>query len=260
MARPRIEKILRLVNMGGFENRFSNQLSGGQRQRIALARALVNEPRALLLDEPLGALDFKLRMAMQNVLKDIQRRLEITFVYVTHDQTEAITMSDRIAVMKDGLIHQIGTPEEIYNEPKTAFVASFIGEMNFLEGKVEKIHADTVEVNVSKNRVFCSKTDMDIVNGQVVLVCVRPEKIHINPSDKIPNFIKSRLNRVVFRGDDYEITTQFDNSFIRSVVGYKTWEKSHKTGDEINIGWDTYDSLVYPLSMKEDLINYEAQD
>jgi spermidine/putrescine transport system ATP-binding protein len=259
-AGPKIEKILNLVNMNGFEDRYSNQLSGGQRQRIALARSLVNEPSALLLDEPLGALDFKLRMAMQNVLKDIQRRLNITFVYVTHDQTEAITMSDRIAVMKDGLIHQIGNPEEIYNDPKTAFVASFIGEMNFLEGKVEKILSDNAEVSVSNHKIICKKSEKPMTAGDKVLVCVRPEKIHINPLDKVSNLITSKISRIVFRGEDYDITAQFDESSIRSVVGYTTWDKSHETGDEIKIGWEASDSLIYPLEMKQDIINYAMQE
>jgi spermidine/putrescine transport system ATP-binding protein len=247
---------MQLVNMGGFEERYSSQLSGGQRQRIALARALVNEPRALLLDEPLGALDFKLRVAMQNVLKDIQRRLSITFVYVTHDQTEAITMSDRIAVMKDGLIHQIGTPEEIYNDPKTAFVASFIGEMNFLQGKVETISSDTITVLVSNQKILCKRSDSEIAKGDNVLVCIRPEKIHVNPSGKMHNAINTKINRVVFRGDDYEITSSFNDSSIRSVVGYTTWDKSHKVGTEIKIGWEAFNSIVYPLSMQDDIVKY----
>lgn len=256
LAHPRIQQILRLVNMTGFGKRYSNQLSGGQRQRIALARALINEPRALLLDEPLGALDFKLRIAMQNVLKDIQRRLKIAFVYVTHDQTEAITMSDRIAVMKDGIIHQIGSPEEIYNDPKTAFVASFIGEMNFLQGKVEKIHSDIIEVLVTNQRVFCKKSQYEINLGEDVLICVRPEKIHINPINKMHNIIKSKISRIIFRGNDYEITTDFDESSIRSVVGYTTWDKSQVICDEITIGWEDYDSIVYPLNMERDIIKY----
>jgi spermidine/putrescine transport system ATP-binding protein len=256
LAHPKINNILQLVNMEGFGSRYSNQLSGGQRQRIALARALVNEPRALLLDEPLGALDFKLRMAMQNVLKDIQRRLSITFVYVTHDQTEAITMSDRIAVMKDGLIHQIGSPEEIYNDPKTAFVASFIGEMNFLQGKVDKISSDTIEVLVSNQKILCKKTDIKMARDDDVLVCVRPEKIHVNPSNKMHNVIKTKINRIVFRGDDYEITTSFNDASIRSVVGYTTWDKSHTVGTEITIGWEAFNSIVYPLNMQGDIVKY----
>jgi spermidine/putrescine transport system ATP-binding protein len=154
-AHDKILNILKLVNMDGFEHRFSNQLSGGQRQRIALARALVNEPKALLLDEPLGALDFKLRVAMQSALKELQTKLSMTFVYVTHDQTEAITMSDRIAVMNNGKVHQIGTPDEIYNNPSTAFVASFIGEMNFMEGVVLRRNADTIEVVVLDKKIIC---------------------------------------------------------------------------------------------------------
>ncbi|UCB45835.1 MAG: ABC transporter ATP-binding protein [Spirochaetota bacterium] len=256
LAHPKIVNIMKLVNMGGFEKRYSSQLSGGQRQRIALARALVNEPRALLLDEPLGALDFKLRVAMQNVLKDIQRRLSITFVYVTHDQTEAITMSDRIAVMKDGLIHQIGTPEEIYNDPKTAFVASFIGEMNFLNGKVEKISSDTIDVLVANQKIQCKSPDIEMAQGDDVLVCVRPEKIHINPSSKMHNVLKTKISRVVFRGDDYEITSIFNDSSIRSVVGYTTWDKSHTVGTEIKIGWEAFNSIVYPLNMQDDIVKY----
>lgn len=256
VANPKIKNILRLVNMEGFERRYSNQLSGGQRQRIALARALVNEPRALLLDEPLGALDFKLRIAMQKALKDIQRRLSITFVYVTHDQTEAITMSDRIAVMKDGVIHQVGTPEEIYNEPKTAFVASFIGEMNFLQGKIHKIGNNIVEVLVSNQKIVCKRSNNNFNIGEDVLVCVRPEKIRINPSKDMSNLIKTKIERIVFRGDNYEITSSFSDSTIRAVVGYTVWDKNHNIGSEIIVGWREYDSMIYPLSMKEDIIKY----
>ncbi|MDR3644489.1 MAG: ABC transporter ATP-binding protein, partial [Clostridia bacterium] len=151
-ADPMIHQILDLVNMGNFEKRLPQQLSGGQRQRIALARSLVNKPRALLLDEPLGALDFKLRIQMQKVLKDIQKDVDITFIYVTHDQTEAITMSDRICVMKDGMIHQIGTPDEIYNSPATQFVAGFIGDMDFIEGRADQVSDGEVVVAASVSK------------------------------------------------------------------------------------------------------------
>ena len=126
----KVKEMLKLVGLVGFENRNINQLSGGQQQRVAIARALVNEPKVLLLDEPLGALDLKLRKEMQTELMRIQKSLKITFIYVTHDQEEALTMSDRVVVMKDGEIQQIGTPQDIYNEPKNAFVADFIGESN----------------------------------------------------------------------------------------------------------------------------------
>jgi ABC-type Fe3+/spermidine/putrescine transport system ATPase subunit len=231
-AHPKIEKVLKIVNMNDYGHRYSHQLSGGQRQRIALARALVNEPQALLLDEPLGALDFKLRVAMQTALKDIQKDLGITFIYVTHDQTEAITMSDRIAVMRDGIAHQIGTPDEIYNKPATPFVASF----RFV--------------------IHCNNNEYKISTGDNVLLSVRPEKVYINPSKKIPNKVESKITRVVFRGDNYEITTAFDNYELYSIVDCKSWDKSHRLGDIIKIGWELEDSKVFPIEMKKDIIKY----
>ena len=255
-ANQRIIRMLKIVNMEGLEKRFSSQISGGQRQRIALARALVNEPKALLLDEPLGALDFKLRVAMQTVLKDIQTNLGITFIYVTHDQTEAITMSDRIAVMRDGIAHQIGTPDEIYNKPKTAFVASFIGEMNFLDGKVLGIDGKKVKVKLGDFEVSCEKNDNDFKAGEEVLVCVRPEKVLNNPEKKQLNEIKCILSRVVFRGDDFEISARFNNQEIRSTVSAIEWSRSHKIGDTISMDWDFENSIIYPIEMKKNIISY----
>jgi ABC-type Fe3+/spermidine/putrescine transport system ATPase subunit len=256
-ARPKIERVLKIVNMNGFEHRYSHQLSGGQRQRIALARALVNEPLALLLDEPLGALDFKLRVAMQKALKDIQKDLGITFIYVTHDQTEAITMSDRIAVMRDGIAHQIGTPDDIYNKPSTPFVASFIGEMNFIDGKAIKVFPESIEVEISNFRVYCKKSEYKISEGENVLVSIRPEKVYINSLKKLPNEMESKLTRVVFRGDDYEITTTFDNFELRSVSNYKDWDKSYELGDTVKVGWELEDTKVFPIEMKKDIIKYD---
>jgi len=255
-ANAKILRMLRIVDMEGLEKRFSSQISGGQRQRIALARALVNEPKALLLDEPLGALDFKLRVAMQTVLKDIQTNLGITFVYVTHDQTEAITMSDRIAVMRDGIMHQIGTPDEIYNKPKTAFVASFIGEMNFLEGKVISATDRDVKVKIDEYEIYCDKRE-DIYNPQdEVLVCVRPEKVLINPEIKQVNEVKCKLIRIIFRGDDYEITAKLNNNEIKATVSAVKWGKSHFLGEDIIIGWDVSNSIIYPIEMKKNIVSY----
>jgi spermidine/putrescine transport system ATP-binding protein len=224
-ADPRIKRALKLVNLEGFEKRYSSQVSGGQRQRVASARALVNEPRVLLLDEPLGALDFKLRVSMQKVLKDIQRNLNITFIYVTHDQTEAITMSDRIAVMSQGVIHQTGTPDKIYNNPATAFVASFIGEMNFLEGLVASIpSSDTVEVSVSNKNILCKNNDQKISLNDGILVSIRPEKVHVNPLQPLKNIIEAELSRIVFKGNNFEVTAKFGKSEVRSLVDYKGWD------------------------------------
>jgi spermidine/putrescine transport system ATP-binding protein len=248
-AEPLIREILELVDMAGFERRLPLQLSGGQRQRIALARSLVNRPAALLLDEPLGALDFKLRVAMQKVLKDIQRDVDITFVYVTHDQTEAITMSDRICVMKDGYIHQIGTPDEVYNAPATAFVASFIGDMNFLEGTITELNGGTAAVAVDGARLICSRVVGAPGRGGQIHVCIRPQNISIVRAGAVEtrheNRLQGRVTRVVFRGDDFEITVARGSSEIRLVYGASSSAPA-KIGDELLIGFDSKDVTVYP--------------
>jgi spermidine/putrescine transport system ATP-binding protein len=255
-ADSKIKRVLEIVNMGGYGHRYSSQLSGGQRQRIALARALVNEPEALLLDEPLGALDFKLRVAMQTALKDIQQELGITFVYVTHDQTEAITMSDRIAVMREGVVHQIGNPDEIYNHPATPFVASFIGEMNFIEGEVTGISDRDIEVRVDGETVTGKKNRYSFKQGDEVLVCVRPERIHINSEQKLPNMIDAKLSRIVFRGDDFEISARFGKNEIQAVIDYKSWDQSKNIGDSLNIGWLSEECKIFPLELEKDIIKY----
>lgn len=246
-ADPMIKEILELVSMSGFEKRLPQQLSGGQRQRIALARSLVNKPRALLLDEPLGALDFKLRIAMQKVLKDIQKNVDITFIYVTHDQTEAITMSDRICVMKDGFIHQIGSPDEIYNFPATAFVAGFIGDMNFIDGKVESVSGSEVSVNAYGIKLAGTKTVGTMNIGTGICACVRPEKVGIIENcdvDKHVNCLEGRITRVVFRGNDYEITVNTGHTEIRLVKGTSEFA-SKNVGDLINVGFKKEDVIIY---------------
>ena len=152
--RKKVSQMLELVQLEGYEKRKPSELSGGQKQRVAIARALVNNPKILLLDEPLGALDLQLRRAMQIELKHLQKKLGITFIYITHDQEEAINMSDRIAVMKDGRIEQIGTPDEIYNHPKTSYVATFVGNANILHGAAERIQGENAIVKIGNDRVI----------------------------------------------------------------------------------------------------------
>lgn len=152
--RKKVSQMLELVQLEGYERRKPSELSGGQKQRVAIARALVNNPKVLLLDEPLGALDLQLRRAMQIELKHLQKKLGITFIYITHDQEEAINMSDRIAVMKDGRIEQIGTPDEIYNHPKTSYVATFVGNANILHGAAESIQGENAIVKIGNDRVI----------------------------------------------------------------------------------------------------------
>ena len=193
----RVDEMLALVNMKGYERRKVTQLSGGQQQRVAIARALVNHPRVLLLDEPLGALDLKLRKEMQVELKRIQQSLEITFIYVTHDQEEALTMSDRVVVMKDGDILQIGTPQDIYNEPKNAFVADFIGASNIIDGIM---HKDKL-VEFAGKQFDCVDVGFDPMER--VEVVLRPEDLKIVPTEK--GQITGVVESVIFKGVHYEM-------------------------------------------------------
>ncbi len=202
----KVKRALEIVDLEGFESRNISTLSGGQQQRIAIARAIVNEPEILLLDEPLGALDLKMRKEMQLELKRMHEKLGITFIYVTHDQEEALTMSDKVVVMSDGIIQQIGTPEEIYNEPNTVFVADFIGESNIYNGKM-----------IGKKRVkFCGAIfDCmdDMAVGSDVDVVVRPEDITITSLDQ--GVIKGIVNSVIFKGMHYEIMLKSgDNEIV----------------------------------------------
>ena len=175
VVHEKVMAILNLVQLGGFEKRYPAQLSGGQKQRVAIARALVNEPQVLLLDEPLGALDLKLRKQMQLELKQLQRKLKITFIYVTHDQEEALAMSDRIAVMNLGVLEQVGSPEDIYERPASRFVATFIGETNLFEGQIAATNGEDIRVTVESGEV--SVRGKDFAKGELVAVSVRPERM-----------------------------------------------------------------------------------
>ena len=197
----RVMEMLQVVNLKGFEKRRITQLSGGQQQRVAIARALVNRPKVLLLDEPLGALDLKLRKDMQNELKRIQQSLGITFIYVTHDQEEALAMSDTVVVMDAGRIQQIGTPEDIYNEPKNAFVADFIGESNILDGIMR---ADGV-VEIFNRKFQC--LDKGFLPDEPVDVVIRPEDVDIVPEDH--GQLKGTVTSVTFKGVHYDTIVDF---------------------------------------------------
>ncbi len=260
-AGERIERVLRLVNMEGFQKRLPQQLSGGQRQRIALARSLVDEPAALLLDEPLGALDFKLRSAMQKVLKDIQRNVGITFVYVTHDQTEALTMSDRIAVMKGGRVHQIGSPDEIYSRPATAFVASFIGEMNFLHGRLLASDGGVHRAAVGGGELRASRTTLAGTEpeGEEVLVCVRTERVQVNTHRTTDHALQGTVRRIVYRGTDYEVTCAVDGQEMRAVVSAVDWNPELRTGSPARLGFNSADITFFPGSEEKEIVQYTTE-
>ena len=183
--KERVTEILELVQLVGFENRKPDQLSGGQKQRVAIGRALINRPKVLLLDEPLGALDLKLRKQMQFELKRLQKKLGITFVYVTHDQEEALTMSDRIAIMYGGNLEQVGTPKEIYEKPNSKFVADFIGESNIFYGVASKKGNDVLEVKLESGSV--EAIDAQVKDNEIIYVLVRPENIKLS-KDSVEGF------------------------------------------------------------------------
>ncbi len=217
----KVEKALKMVDLEGFEKRSVSTLSGGQQQRVAIARAIVNEPEILLLDEPLGALDLKMRKDMQLELKEMHRKLGITFIYVTHDQEEALTMSDTIVVMKDGVIQQIGTPTDIYNEPKNSFVADFIGESNIFSGTM---------VGDKKVRFINYNFDCvdDFAKNEKVDVVVRPEDVFLMDEDK--GQVKGKIISSIFKGVHYEMVMKVGKT---EVVIQDTIER--KVGEKVSI-------------------------
>ncbi len=238
-----VETILQLVQLPGFERRYPNQLSGGQQQRIALARALVFRPPILLMDEPLGALDKKLRDHMRLEIKHLQESLDITVIYVTHDQEEALTMSDRIAIMNEGRIIQLETPMELYEFPADLFVADFIGESNFLEGRTGETDGDRMSVEIKQGLKMWIKKQTRLESGKEVTVAIRPEKIQILPDGAevpvdIVNRFSGRVNEVVYVGE----ASVYDISLAPGlVVGVKVQSgplaRIHKPGDKVVIGW-----------------------
>ena len=198
----RVGAALEMVRLSGYERRKPKQLSGGQQQRIALARALVNRPEVLLLDEPLGALDLKLRKEMQLELKKLQREVGITFVFVTHDQEEALTMSDRIAVMEGGVALQVGNANDIYEHPNCRFVADFIGDTNFLDGVIVALEPGKARVDLAGGASLWAHTPQPVTLGQKVTVTVRPEKMHIRPTATDVNQLTGSVTDIVYIGTD----------------------------------------------------------
>jgi spermidine/putrescine transport system ATP-binding protein len=212
-----------MVKLSGMGKRSPRQLSGGQQQRIALARALVKRPKVLLLDEPLGALDLKLRKEMQLELKNLQREVGITFIFVTHDQEEALTMSDRIAVMSHGKVLQVGAPVEIYERPNCKFVADFIGDTNFLEGQVRQVEDKKVSVFVPKlNSEVVGMGSTDIKAGDQVVISIRPEKIRLSEKSTLnQNCIAVKISNSAYIGSDTRLEVDANG------VKLKVWEQNH---------------------------------
>ncbi|MDF2839464.1 MAG: potA [Clostridia bacterium] len=231
----RVNEMLDLVQLKGYENRKPDALSGGQKQRVAIARALINNPKVLLLDEPLGALDLKLRKQMQVELKRLQKKLGITFIYVTHDQEEALTMSDRIAVMNEGVIEQLATPQEIYNRPITKFVAGFIGESNIFDGKVTSIKDEVLEVETLAGTMKVKGNGFNV--GEDIHVSIRPEYIKVS-RDPVEGFnLRGTVKDFTYMGTVVKTSVDLkDNTEIK----YSRFEKDEdfKEKDSVNIYWN----------------------
>jgi mannopine transport system ATP-binding protein len=245
----RVSDMMGLVQLTGFEGRYPQQLSGGQQQRVAVARALIAEPPVLLMDEPLSALDKKLRETMQIEIKRIQNRVGVTVVYVTHDQEEALTMSDRIAVMSEGRLVQVGSPLDLYQRPATSFVAEFVGKMNFLEGEIVGSDHGTFQVRISGHATFSSDL---VLNGEAeqyrpggrVRIAIRPEDIIIRqrfePSHQSGIMLRGMVEAVIFLGQAHVILVQIEGQgeapvqvLVPSVIGQATFVRGEKVDLEI---------------------------
>ena len=244
--RPRVEEMLRLVQLEGYEKRYPSQLSGGQKQRVAIARAVINRPKVLLLDEPLGALDLKLRKQMQLELKRLQRKLGITFIYVTHDQEEALTMSDRIAVMHEGIIDQIATPTQIYEHPETKFVATFIGETNIFEGNIvgQSKTAEGTENRVAVENGFVAAVDGEEFRiGDFVTISVRPEKLRFSQTEFEPFGLQGIVKDYIYVGSILKAIISLPNG--NEVRAERlSGEQMPRVGDVVYINWDPKDAVM----------------
>ena len=239
--RKRVGEMLALVQMEGFEKRKPFQLSGGQRQRVAIARALVNNPRVLLLDEPLGALDLQLRRAMQLELKRLQRKLGITFIYITHDQEEAINMSDRIVVMNRGVCEQAGTPNEVYNHPKTSYVATFVGNANIISGSVREIAGKRAVVDVCGGRAPVDLNGVSLKAGEPITLAVRSENILLTDGDA--GGLKGKIVEKSFAAGMLRMSIALPDGsqLVSSRYGM---DSQAEVGQEITFSWKSGDGII----------------
>ena len=237
----RVKEIMALVQLTGFEERYPSQLSGGQKQRVAIARALINRPRVLLLDEPLGALDLKLRKQMQLELKRLQRKLNITFIYVTHDQEEALTMSDRIAVMHDGILDQLGTPAEIYEQPQTKFVATFIGETNIFEGNIKELAMGRVAVRIENGVI--RGCGYGFSRDEYITVSVRPEKMRFSAVPVKGFQLEAQVKDYVYVGSVVKCIAALQNG-MEIKMDRLAGEELPEPGSIIHPWWEEQDAVL----------------
>ncbi len=240
----RVAEVLELVKLTGFENRYPKQLSGGQQQRVALARSIVVEPSVVLFDEPLGSLDLKLRREMEVELKNLQRVLGTTFIYVTHDQEEALTMSDRIGVINEGRLEQVGTVEEIYEKPRTRFVADFIGDTNLIEGKVVSIQ-DQVATLRAAPLTFVAEARGDFREGYLVCLSVRPEKVRLGEAaEACPVRCQGIVQDIIYTGAKRRYLVRLENGRTLKADVLAGEATAFTVGDEVSVGWQGQDAYL----------------
>ncbi len=239
----KVDKALSMVSLSGFENRMPGQLSGGQQQRVAVARALVFDPSVVLMDEPLGALDKNLRESMQYEIKHIHESIGVTVVYVTHDQGEALTMSNRIAVFNDGKVQQLSSPDKLYEEPVNSFVAEFIGENNRFSGKVTDISKDKCKVKLDEGSEILANPIAVKSNGENTIVSLRPERALINTKEKMENNFKGKIEEVIYHGDHTRVRLNLlgNKDFILKVPNSSA-NMDIKLGNQISVSWNSFDA------------------
>ena len=255
-VQDRVQKALNLLKLGGFEKRYSHELSGGQQQRVALARAIVISPTVLLLDEPLGALDKKLREEMQIELKQLQRKLGITTIFVTHDQEEALSLADRIAVMDQGVVQQLGTPDEVYENPQNKFVANFIGLSNFLAGKLIRQDENTTTCEVADGTLVCVHCSGVGGEGSLVEVAVRPERMKIlgpeeSGSVSPKNVILGTVANKVYTGTivSYYVRLKSGGQVVVTLQNVGDAKHSFTVGNPVAVCWSPEDCLLFERSV-----------
>ena len=238
----RVAKTLRLVQLEGFERRYPKQLSGGQQQRVALARAIILQPGVVLFDEPLGSLDLKLRREMQVELKNLQKRVGTTFLYVTHDQEEALTMSDRIAVMNEGRVEQIGTAEEVYERAKTRFVADFIGDTNLIDGKVTAIDDNQATVE-AKGLALVARAETELATNDEVAVSIRPENVSLSTeAEALENAYSATVEDIIYTGSVRRSVVRLENGLVLKADSPSGASAGLAVGDKVWVSWSSSDA------------------
>lgn len=238
-----VAMVAQMVNLVGLEKRYPGELSGGQQQRVALARAIVLKPKIILFDEPLSNLDAKLRIQTRTEIKRVQQMLGITALYVTHDQSEALSMSDTIVIMNKGQIAQMGSPEEIYNNPNSSFVADFIGNANFMDGVVEEVHADSLTISLQNNSIVVSNPDEEFSEGEEVSLAIKPEAVSIRTK---PTGFTGKLDVSSFLGSISEYKVEFENSFITIIQSNIEGKYKHyKMGETVHLDFNKAFFRIY---------------